>query len=157
MDVSPMIDAVVARIAEAFPGLQVESFPGKPAEYVLSHPDGAILVRYAGSAFRKPEECGIVLQTQLVKLRATVVCRESSGQYGAVTVLDALRRVLCGLRLPNCSRKIRLKKETVVGKGSSDGLWRYTLRFTAETLQTEDASLPDGPLLTQVTYKESEI
>ncbi|EKY7025774.1 hypothetical protein QFI32_005337, partial [Escherichia coli] len=51
MNVLPVLDAVLARLREKLPQLQVEYFPEKPAEYRLNHPAGALLVSYAGSRF----------------------------------------------------------------------------------------------------------
>ena len=48
MNVLPVLDAVLTRLREKLPQLQVEYFPEKPAEYRLNHPVGALLVSYAG-------------------------------------------------------------------------------------------------------------
>lgn len=53
MNVLPVLDAVLTRLREKLPQLQVEYFPEKPAEYRLNHPVGALLVSYAGSRFDK--------------------------------------------------------------------------------------------------------
>lgn len=50
MNVLPVLDAVLTRLREKLPQLQVEYFPEKPAEYRLNHPVGALLVSYAGRA-----------------------------------------------------------------------------------------------------------
>lgn len=47
MNVLPVLDAVLARLREKLPQLQVEYFPEKPAEYRLNHPVGALLLSYA--------------------------------------------------------------------------------------------------------------
>ena len=58
MNVLPVLDAVLARLREKLPQLQVEYFPEKPAEYRLNHPVGALLLSYAGSRFDRPDDTG---------------------------------------------------------------------------------------------------
>ncbi|VAV76601.1 Gp37 protein [Enterobacter hormaechei] len=96
MNVLPVLDAVLTRLREKLPQLQVEYFPEKPAEYRLNHPVGALLVSYAGSRFDKPNDIGAVLQTQTIQLCVTVVFRQLNGKRGAIDVLDAVRRILGG-------------------------------------------------------------
>ncbi len=47
MNVLPVLDAVLARLREKLPQLQVEYFPEKPSEYRLNHSVGALLLSYA--------------------------------------------------------------------------------------------------------------
>ncbi|MBN3132647.1 Gp37 family protein [Pectobacterium brasiliense] len=154
MDVNPVIDAVVARLKEKLSQLQIEYFPERPADFRLNHPVGAVLVSYAGSRFGKPEDIGAVMQSHTITLNTTVVFRQLNGRQGAVAVLDVVRRVLCGYKPPNCSRKIWLVRDVFLG--NVGGLWQYALDFSTESVQLEDTDLPDGPLLSLVNYEESE-
>ncbi|EIA5671504.1 Gp37 family protein [Escherichia coli] len=154
MNVLPVIDAVVARLKEKLPGLSVEYFPEKPAEYRLNHPVGALLVSYAGSRFDKPDDIGAVIQPQTLQLCVTVVFRQLNGKRGAIDVLDMLRRILGGYTPPDCRRRIWLTREVFIGE--VNGLWQYALDFATESVFVEDSNLPSGPLLTIVDYEESE-
>lgn len=154
MNVLPVIDAVVARLKEKLPGLSVEYFPEKPAEYRLNHPVGALLVSYAGSRFDKPDDIGAVIQPQTLQLCVTVVFRQLNGKRGAIDVLDMLRRILGGYTPPHCRRHIWLTREVFIGE--VNGLWQYALDFATESVFVEDSDLPSGPLLTIVDYEESE-
>lgn len=154
MNVLPVIDAVVARLKETLPGLSVEYFPEKPAEYRLNHPVGALLVSYAGSRFDKPDDIGAVIQPQTLQLCVTVVFRQLNGKRGAIDVLDILRRILGGYTPPHCRRRIWLTREVFIGE--VNGLWQYALDFATESVFVEDSDLPSGPLLTIVDYEESE-
>ncbi|HAU8965466.1 TPA: hypothetical protein JEW93_003648, partial [Escherichia coli] len=60
MNVLPVLDAVLARLREKLPQLQVEYFPEKPSEYRLNHSVGALLLSYAGSRFDRPDDTGAV-------------------------------------------------------------------------------------------------
>ena len=75
-------DAVLARLREKLPQLQVEYFPEKPAEYRLNHPVGALLLSYAGSRFDRPDDTGAVIQSQTIQLCVTVVFRQLNGKKG---------------------------------------------------------------------------
>ena len=154
MNVLPVLDAVLTRLREKLPQLQVEYFPEKPSEYRLNHPVGALLVSYAGSRFDKPNDIGAVLQTQTIQLCVTVVFRQLNGKRGAIDVLDAVRRILGGYTPPNCRRRIWLTREVFIGEVK--GLWQYALDFATESVFIEDSDLPSGPLLTEVNYEESE-
>lgn len=85
MNVLPVLDAVLTRLREKLPQLQVEYFPEKPAEYRLNHPVGALLVSYAGSRFDKPNDIGAVLQTQTIQLCVTVVSASSTVKEARLT------------------------------------------------------------------------
>ena len=82
MNVLPVLDAVLARLREKLPQLQVEYFPEKPAEYRLNHPVGALLLSYAGSRFDRPDDTGAVIQSQTIQLCVTVVFRQLNGKKG---------------------------------------------------------------------------
>ncbi len=101
MNVLPVLDAVLARLREKLPQLQVEYFPEKPAEYRLNHPVGALLLSYAGSRFDRPDDTGAVIQSQTIQLCVTVVFRQLNGKKGAINVLDAVRRILGGHTPPH--------------------------------------------------------
>ncbi|HDZ9897933.1 TPA: Gp37 family protein [Escherichia coli] len=167
MNVLPVLDAVLARLREKLPQLQVEYFPEKPAEYRLNHPVGALLLSYAGSRFDRPDDTGAVIQSQTIQLCVTVVFRQLNGKKGAINVLDAVRRILgghtppgCRRRIlgghtpPGCRRRIWLTREVFIGEVR--GLWQYALDFATESVFIEDSDLPSGPLLTEVNYEESE-
>ncbi|WP_263063036.1 Gp37 family protein [Dickeya dadantii] len=154
MDINPVIEAVIARLKEKLPQLQIEYFPEKPADFRLNHPVGAVLVSYAGSRFGKPEDIGAMLQAQTVTFNATVVFRQLNGRQGAVAVLDVLRRVLCGYKPPGCNRKIWLVRDVFIGNVA--GLWQYALDFATESVQLEDTELPDGPLLAGIETEEQD-
>jgi len=154
MNVLPVIDAVVTRLQEKLPTLQVEYFPEKPADYRLNHPQGALLVSYTGSRFDRPNDIGAVIQSQTLQLCVTVVFRQLNGKTGAIAVLDVIRCILGGYTPPNCRRRIWLTREVFIGEVK--GLWQYALDFATESVFIEDSDLPSGPLLTEVNYEESE-
>ena len=148
-----IIDAVVGRLKVKIPQLAVEFFPDRPSEYRLNHPKGALLVSYPGSKFGDPIDITYVAQPRDVKLSVTVVMRQLNGRGGAVDVVDTVRQVLVGWRPPDC-KKARAGPDTFLGETA--GLWQYAVDFSAETMLVEDTEGESGPLLTEVTYEESQ-
>ncbi|WP_440217248.1 Gp37 family protein [Chromobacterium piscinae] len=146
-----IIDALVARLQARLPGLLVEYFPERPAEYRLNHPAGALLVSYLGSQFAAPVDAGIVAQPRTLKLSVTVVLRQLNGRTGAVAVLDDVRRALVGYRLPDC-RALQAAGERFLGQNSN--LWQYATDFTALAMQVEEDDANADPRLSQVNHEE---
>ncbi|KUM03529.1 Gp37 family protein [Chromobacterium subtsugae] len=146
-----IIDAMVARLAARLPGLLVEYFPERPAEYRLNHPAGALLISYLSSQFAAPVDAGVVAQPRTLKLSVTVVLRQLNGRTGAVAVLDDVRRALVGYQLPDC-RKLQAAGERFLGQ--SAGLWQYAADFTALAMQVEEDQADADPRITQVNHEE---
>ena len=136
MNVLPVLDAVLARLREKLPQLQVEYFPEKPAEYRLNHPVGALLLSYAGSRFDRPDDTGAVIQSQTIQLCVTVVFRQLNGKKGAINVLDAVRRILGGHTPPGCRRRIWLTREVLSVKSGGCGSTPSTSRLKASLSKT---------------------
>lgn len=182
MNTLPIIDAVVLRLRQKLPALQVEYFPESPADYCLTHPFGAVLVNYVSSTFGSVEDLGTVaqsqahplgslllshanpkfavmadigaiLQPQTITMSATIVLQQLNGPFGAVDVLDAVRQALGGYVPPNCYRRIWLVRDQFLGE--SQGLWQYAIDFSTESLFIEDCDSTDEPLLTIVNYEET--
>lgn len=147
-----IVEAVQARLATLFPGLAVEFFPERPAEYRLNHPVGALLVSYLGGKFGEPDDTGFVIQARTVKLSVTVVLRQLNGRDGAIDACDAVRVALVGFKPPNCRRRLYVLDEKYLGEAA--GLWQYAIDFATEAVQVEDADVGTEPLMTQVSYEE---
>lgn len=106
MNVLPVLDVALARLREKLPQLQVEYFPGKPAEYRLNHPVDALLLSYTGSRFDRPGNTGAVAQSQTIQLCTMVVFCQLNGKKEATNVLDAVRRIFGGHIPSGCRCRI---------------------------------------------------
>lgn len=146
-----IIDAVLSRLQTKLPGLAIEYFPERPAEYRLNHPVGALLVSYLGSQFAASVDTWYVAQPRTVKLSVTVVLRQLNGRGGAVDVLDDVRRALLGWAPPDC---MKLKAVSEKFLGETAGLWQYAVDFHTETMQVEDEDDEALPLLNTVNQEE---
>lgn len=142
-----IIEALVLRLREKHPALAVEYFPEKPHDYRLNHPQGALLVSYAGSRYTSPAATTYVMQPRDLRVSVMVVMRQLNGRGGAVDAVDAVRHALLGHRLPDC-KPLRAVSDTYLGVAA--GLWQYALDFAAESVVVEDTELPNGPPFTSV-------
>lgn len=151
-----IIDALLARMRAAFPNLAVEHFPEKPDTYILNHTNGALLLDYGGSDFKRTDGAYYISQTRQLKFAVITVLRHNyrtpDGIATTAEVLDELRICLTGYAPPHC-KKIWLVRENFIKQEA--GLWYYTLLFTTETEQVEAVAEPDPapPLLTKVTHE----
>ena len=145
------LEAVLARLRERIPQLQVEYFPEKPSEYRLNHPRGALLLSYVGSQFGDSVDSQYVAQEQRVRISVTLVMRQLNGKGGALDALDVVRAALVGFRPPDC-QALHMVRESFVGE--QKGLWHYALDLHARTLLVEQADGEPPVLLTQVDYED---
>lgn len=128
--------AVMDRLHAAIPTVAVEGWPDRPEAYVLKHAVGALLVRYAGSRFGKPEPTDVVVQTQTPKIEVAALTRALRTHKGVYALLGAVRRALTGFRAAGCSAMYPMS-ETFTDY--ADGVWQYTIEFACEALHTEPA------------------
>lgn len=136
MNVLPVLDAVLARLREKLPQLQVEYFPEKPAEYRLNHPVGALLLSYAGSRFDRPDDTGAVIQSQTIQLCVTVVFRQLNGKKGRLMSRMLSAAFSVATPPPGCRRRIWLTREVFIGEVRGCGSTPSTSRLKASLSKT---------------------
>jgi hypothetical protein len=144
-----MIDAIKARLTQQLPGLAVEYFPDKPAEYRLNHPRGAVLVSYLGSSFEKTVSTAVIAQPRTLRFGLTLMMRQLNQRQGAVALLDAVRCAMIGFVLPGGKKSWVLSERYL---GESGGIWQYALDIANETLELEDTEPDNGALSTRITF-----
>ncbi|HWO57682.1 MAG TPA: Gp37 family protein [bacterium] len=146
-----LLEAVVKRLAGAFPHLAVELYPERPSEYRLNHPRGALLVGYVRSHYGAPVDTEIMAQERSVEVSVAVLMRGLHDGAGAVPTLDAVRQAVIGWKMPDCD------KSRIVGDrflDQSAGLWTYELTFSGRTLVLEDEEPDAGPILKHITTED---
>lgn len=132
----PILNAFKARLNAHFPDWQTDLMPNVPSNYYLSHPNGAILISYAGSKFGKPRPTQAVTQDRTVHVVLTVIARNLHNDHNALDLLDALRLAVVGFRPPNCL-PCYLVEEAYDGRDDATGTWTYQLVLATETVQVE--------------------
>lgn len=110
-----IVNHIADRLKAHITGLEIAPFPGRPGDYRLRHPRGALLVHYAGS------EAG---KARLPRFAVRVVARF---ERDALRYLEAARLILNGWQAPGCSRLVFLGDEVVAEK---QGIWAHDIAFT---------------------------
>lgn len=138
----PILNAFKDRLNEQFPDWAIELMPDEPEGYYLSHPNGAILISYAGSKFGAVRPTDAVIQTRTVHIVLTVISRHLHNDFGAVELLDSLRLAIVGFRPPN-SQGCYLVDEQF--DDHTNGIWIYQLAAACETVQVEQQAVKNSP------------
>ncbi|MGE4402846.1 MAG: Gp37 family protein [Desulfobulbus sp.] len=144
--------ALVAAVKEELPGYEVRSYPEKPAEYVLTHPKGAILIRFSGSKYEPTQDIGAMVQARRTDWEITVVARHLTDHGGLYAILEVIRICLTGYRVPGC-RKAYLLTDGFVGE--VNGIWQYALLLAVPTVAVERAEDEYLPVLKRLTLTDN--
>jgi len=144
--------ALIAKIKALAPAVLVEGFPDQPAGYRLSHPVGAVLVRFAGGEYGQSRATDVVVQNWRLVWELTVVVRNLRRHDGAYPLLDALRRGLTGAVFPGCGKAYPVRDEFVDETG---GIWQYALALAMPAMNVETGTADTEPLLTRITTSDN--
>ncbi len=140
--------ALVAAVKEELPGYEVRAYPDKPSEYVLTHPKGAILIRYSGSKYETTQDIGAMVQARRTDWEITVVARHLTDHGGLYALLEVVRICLTGYRAPGCRKAYPL---TDGFANEVNGIWQYVLLLAVPTVAVERAEDEDLPVLKRLT------
>lgn len=149
----PILEAVAARLQTALPDVQVEIFPERPGDYQFIHPNGAVLVGYRGSKFRRPDGLGMIAQQRDVTLDLTVIGAGLHGDDGALAILDEVRLALTGYCPPDC-QPCHLGEEAFLAEDA--GAWMYSLTAHTEAQQVQRVAESNAPLFTAARYRRED-
>lgn len=130
----PILNAFKDRLNARFPDWDVQLMPEDIQSYFLAHPNGGILISYAGSTFGEPRSTAEITQSRTLSIVFTVLSRDLHNDFGALQLLDDLRLEVVGFAPPNCGRSW-LKEEQFEEQQS--GIWIYQLVLATETMQIE--------------------
>ncbi|WP_298438059.1 Gp37 family protein [Geobacter sp.] len=166
MDIlSPVEDAIIARLKAQLPAILVQPYPDNPEIWEPTHPVGALLVRYSDGEYSLPRDTGVVVQERDLMFEITLALwslRGKSGQGGLYSYLEAVRVALTGFVPPHCSRKMTPVAEEFVGRGGglknkSQRLWQYAITFKTSTLNIEVLEEEQAPLLARITAIDEQL
>nr|WP_101766769.1 Gp37 family protein [Pasteurella multocida] len=87
----PILNAFKDRLKTRFAEWDVQLMPENIESYFLAHPNGGILISYAGSTFGEPRSTAEITQTRKVHIVLTVLSRDLHNDHGALQLLDDLR------------------------------------------------------------------
>lgn len=154
LGIEPIESAVIRQLQSAIVGIEISHYPDRPETYRLTHPVGAVLVRYDGAVYGELEDCGAVVQTRRMRFTAKVLVRDLGWSVGgpaggpspgAYAVLDSARAGLTGFQIPGCT-KIRLLRDRFVERDKQGAVWVYEIAFELNTVAVEPSSPTNYPL-----------
>ncbi|AUK45492.1 hypothetical protein A4212_09915 [Pasteurella multocida] len=130
----PILNAFKDRLKTRFAEWDVQLMPENIESYFLAHPNGGILISYAGSTFGEPRSTAEITQTRKVHIVLTVLSRDLHNDHGALQLLDDLRLDVTGFVPPSCT-KCWLVEEQFDEQQS--GVWIYQLVIATQTMQIQ--------------------
>lgn len=135
MNIREIENLIIQCLKEKFPEFLVQGFPEKPQEFILLHPVGAILVHYRGGNYSNSNSIFIISQERGLNFAITIVTRNLRNNNGAYETLDRVKQVLCGYKIPECT-KLTPNKEGFISE--TNGIWQYEIIFTLSTPSIEE-------------------
>lgn len=132
----PILTAFKQHLSAKFLDYSVDLMPNVPTDYYLAHPNGAIIISYAGSKFAPKSTTNIVIQERIVHIAISVIARSLHSDSGALNTLDELRLAIVGFKPPNC-KECWLIDESYDGNDEQTGVWIYQLIIATTTMQVE--------------------
>lgn len=145
------LHSIQQHLTENLPDWAVELMPDDPSNYHLAHPNGAILISYAGSKFDNPRPTQAITQSRSIHIVLTVICRHLHHDEGAIAVLDDLRLLLVGFHPPNCNPCYLIDEQF---DGVAHNIWQYQLAVATETVQVQRCETVVKPVLTEVIARQ---
>ena len=138
MNIRDIENAIIEKLKTAFPEVLVQGFPDKPAEFILLHPIGALLVHYQGSNYTSTNALGFVSQENKKEFSITVATRNIRKNEGAYEYIDKIKSVLTGFAPDGCS-KLSPSKDFFISEKA--GIWQYGINFTLTTTNIQDLEI----------------
>jgi Gp37 protein len=156
-------DEVLARLRPALtregqphPAIELLPWPGRPEDFKMTHPVGALLVMYRSGKF--PQGTGLVEWTAefelafLVRNLRTHQARAGSPDVGtgAYDLLEAARVALSGFELAFAAGPAYITSESYTGH--REGVWGYSARLSVpmvSVLPVPEVAGPFAPVATE--------
>jgi len=129
---------IILKLKEEFPEVLVQGFPDKPAEFILLHSIGAILVHYQGSNYSNSNALAFVTQENKKEFSITIVTRNLRTHNGAYEFLDKVKHTLTGYKINGCSPLIPIKDFFI---SENAGIWQYGINFSTTTQNVQDLEI----------------
>jgi Gp37 protein. len=148
MTILEIESAIINRLKEKIQGLEIGSFPEKPADYRLRHPNGALLVRYAGCTYNETLATDYIIQDRKISFEVNVLVRHLTSHKGVYAYLDAVRIALTGFKPPNCGKAYPVKEEFIT---EDAGIWHYGITFSMTAKAVEAAEDEQVILIKRIT------
>lgn len=116
--------AILARLKQKLSDVAIEPYPDKPSEYVLIHPNAAVLVRYVSSDYQNPLSPDIIAQDREINFELAIIARSLTDNRGVYELLEDIRQALMGWRIEGFEKFYYTRDEFVA---ENDGIWQYAI------------------------------
>lgn len=130
MNIRDIENAIIKKLKISFPELLVEGFPDKPAEFILLHPIGAILVHYQGSNYTNSNSFSSIIQDNKKEFSITIITRNLHSNEGSYEYIDKVKTILTGFKINECSELMPIKDFFI---SENNGIWQYGINFSLNT------------------------
>lgn len=135
MNIREIENSIIEKLKSSFSELLIQGFPDKPAEFILLHPIGALLIHYQGSNYTSTNALNFITQENKKEFSITVVTRNLRSNKGAYEFIDGIKSVLTGFSPDGCSKLSPSKDFFISEKG---GIWQYGVNFTLTTTNVQN-------------------
>ncbi len=129
---------IIEKLKEEISDVAVEGFPDVPGNYMLKHAVGAVLVRYIGAKFEKPQNYSRIFQEGYSQYAITIIMRNLHRKKrisGIYDKLDEVREILTGFS-PDGRFKMFPVSEDFIDE--ENGIWQYEMIFTVYQVNGEN-------------------
>jgi hypothetical protein len=127
MTIAELEMAILEQLQEDITEYQIELFPDNVSEYDLIHPNGSILIVYAGTNYTNPK---MIQQLAFVDYNLIVLSRNLRSHTGAYAIIDKARKSITSMNINNSS--FFCKSEKFVS--NENDIWIYELSFSLPAL-----------------------
>lgn len=135
MDIEAVENAIIERLKDRIPELEIKPYPDDPSSYQLIHPLGALLVRFSGESLAEPKASGTVSQMAKMEFETVVVARNLRTHQGIYAYIGQVKAALTGkfdLTLP------RAYLGGVRFLSVNSGIWQYSVTCAFNAVHEED-------------------
>ncbi len=138
MTIDQIEKEIIQKLKVEFPDVLVQGFPDKPAEFLLLHSIGAILVHYQGSNYSSSNALAFVTQENKKEFSITIVTRNLRSHNGAYEFLDRVKQTLTGFKIDGCT-PLTPTKDFFISENT--GIWQYGINFSLTTQNVQDLEI----------------
>ncbi len=135
MNIREIENSIIEKLKASFPEVLVQGFPDKPAEFILLHPVGALLVHYQGSNYTNSNALSFISQENKKEFSITIITRNLRENRGAYEYIDAIKSVLTGFQPNECTKLIPTKDFFI---SENTGIWQYGINFSLSTINIQN-------------------
>lgn len=147
----------LTREGQPHPVVELRAWPGRPEDFRMTHPVGAVLLMYRSGKF--PDLATVVRQGLVewdAEFELALLARNlrthqvddasPDAGTGAYDLLQACRTALMGFELADFAGPVSVRSESYTGH--REGVWGYSMRLTVPLISVLEVPAVAGPFTT---------